>query len=224
MDAVNVAERKAQIVIVDDHPAVKEALAIRIRSQPDLEVCGEASDEAHALQVIRDTCPDVVVVDIALKSGNGIDLLRRAKDLDINAGFIVWSMFQEELYASKALQAGAMAYLTKEQGTGQIIDAIRHILGGRMYLSPWLTQKLVMQVVNAPGRFRGKFLMKALSKRELEVLRLIGMATRNQDIATQLHLSIKTVETYRERIKAKLALDDGTVLNRYAVQWLADNP
>jgi DNA-binding NarL/FixJ family response regulator len=209
---------RAKVVIVDDHPAVREALAIRISSQADLEICGEASDVLDALQVIANTNPDVVVVDIALKTGNGVDLIKRVKDRNSKARMIVWSMFQEELYAERALRAGAMGYLTKEQATSEIIDAIHHILEGRMYLSAEMTEKLLKQATGAASPNASP--IDSLSDRELEVFRLIGQGLRNQEIANQLHLSVKTVETYRDRIKDKMALKDSVELNRSALQWI----
>lgn len=214
---------KAKVVIVDDHPAVREALAIRISSQPDLEICGEAGDFAEALQVISATDPDVVVLDIALKNGSGIDLIKRLKERTHKVRMIVWSMFQEELYAERALRAGAMAYLTKEQATSQIIDAIRHIREGRMYLSADMTEKLLKQAVGRTIPTEASTTLDILSDRELEVFRLIGQGLKNQDIAGQLHLSVKTVETYRDRIKEKLSLKDSMELNRSALQWILDN-
>src|SRR5947209_2433865 len=121
---------KAKVLIVDDHPAVREALSIRIAMQPDLELCGEAADAAEALQVAAATDPDVAVLDIALKTGSGIDLIKRLKARNEKVRVIVWSMYGEELYAERALRAGALGYITKDQATGKIIDAIRQVLGG----------------------------------------------------------------------------------------------
>ena len=213
----------ARVLIVDDHPAVREALTIRIEAQPDLEVCGEAADANEAVRLAAATDPDVAVIDIALKAGNGIDLIKRLKARNDKFRAIVWSMYSEELYAERALRAGAMGYINKEQATGKIIDAIRQVLGGKMYLSAAMTEKLLKRVVTPAGQQPGRSLLGALSDRELDVFRLIGQGLKTQEIAEQLHLSIKTVETYRDRIREKLDLKDGAELARSAVQWTLEN-
>jgi DNA-binding NarL/FixJ family response regulator len=214
------AKPAAKVLIVDDHPAVREALTIRIAAQPDLEVCGEAADANEALRVAAATNPDVAVIDIALKTGNGIDLIKRLKARNDQFRAIVWSMYSEDLYAERALRAGAMGYINKEQATGKIIEAIRQVLDGKMYLSPAMTEKLLKRAV---GQDRGRSAIESLSDRELDVFRLIGQGRKTQEIAAQLHLSIKTVETYRDRIREKLDLSDGTELARCAVQWVLEN-
>jgi DNA-binding NarL/FixJ family response regulator len=210
----------ARVLIVDDHPAVREALAIRIAEQPDLKVCGEAADANEALRVAADTDPDVAVIDIGLKGTDGIDLIKRLHARKDGPRTIVWSMYSEDLYAERALRAGAMGYITKAQATGAIIDAIRQVLAGQMYLSPALTAKLLKRVASPAGQDAGRAPIDALSDRELEVFRLIGQGLRTQEVAHELHLSVKTIETYRDRIREKLGLRDGTELVRYAVQWM----
>ena len=212
----------ARILIVDDHPAVREALTIRIAAQPDLEVCGEAADANEALRIAAATDPDVAVIDIALKPGNGIDLIKRLKARDDKFRAIVWSMFSEDFYAERALRAGAMGYINKGQATGKIIEAIRHVLAGNVYLSAAMTEKLLKRVVGPAGRDPGRSPVAALSDRELDVFRMIGQGLKTQEIAAQLHLSVKTVETYRDRIREKLDLKDGTELTRRAVQWVLE--
>jgi DNA-binding NarL/FixJ family response regulator len=213
----------ARVLIVDDHPAVREALALRIAAQPDLEVCGEAADANEALRLVADTDPDVGVIDIALKTGNGIDLIRRLKARGDKFRAIVWSMYSEDLYAERALRAGAMGYINKEQATGQIIEAIRQVLDGKVYLSPAMTEKLLKRVVGQASPDAGHSPIDALSDRELDVFRLIGQGRKTQEIADQLHLSVKTVETYRDRIRQKLGLSDGAELARSALQWTLKN-
>ncbi|HUY87514.1 MAG TPA: response regulator transcription factor [Pirellulales bacterium] len=215
-------KRAARVLIVDDHPAVREALAIRIAAQPDLEVCGEAADAQEALRLAADADPDVAVVNIALKSGNGLDLIRRLKARNAAFRAIVWSMYSEQLYAERALRAGAMGYITKEQATGQIIEAIRQVLDGKIYLGPAMTEKLLKRAVGQAGPELARSPVAALSNRELEVLRLIGNGVKTAEIAKQLNLSVKTVETYRIRIRQKLDLSDGTDLARYAAQWVLE--
>jgi DNA-binding NarL/FixJ family response regulator len=213
----------ARILIVDDHPAVREALAIRIRSEPDLEVCGEADDLDEALRVAAAVKPDLAVIDIALKTGSGIDLIKRLKARNAKILTIVWSMYGEELYAERALRAGAVGYLTKEKGTGQIIDAIRHVLDGNLYLSEGMSTKLLKRTVGQRLEDSGRSAMDTLSDRELEVFRLIGQGLKTQEIALQVHLSVNTIETYRDRIRVKLNLGDGLELTRRAWQWVLEN-
>jgi DNA-binding NarL/FixJ family response regulator len=213
----------AKVLIVDDHPAVREALTLRVSAQPDLEVCGEAVDTAEALQLAAATDPDVAVIDIALRTGDGIDLIKRLKARKAKVRAIVWSMYNEELYAERALRAGAMGYINKAEATSKIIDAIRQVLDGHVYLSAAMTEKLLKRAVSRAESDALGSPIDALSDRELEVFRLIGQGLKTQEIATQLHLSIKTVETYRDRIWQKLVVSDGTKLARYALQWMLEH-
>ena len=209
----------ARILIVDDHPAVREALTIRITAQPGLKVCGEAADLYEALEITAATDPDVAIVDIALQTSSGLDLIKRLKAHNYKVRTIVWSMYSEELYAERALRAGAVGYLTKAKGTGQIIDAIRDVLAGNVYLSAGMASKLLKRTVGHSLEDPVRSSIATLSDRELEVFRLIGQGLKTQKIADQIHLSINTVETYRDRIRAKLSLSDGLELARCAMQW-----
>jgi DNA-binding NarL/FixJ family response regulator len=213
----------AKVLIVDDHPAIREALALRISAQPDLTVCGEAADVAEALRLAEATAPDVAVLDISLRTGNGLDLLKRLLARDGQLRAVVWSMYGEDLYAERALRAGAMAYVNKGQATAVILEAIRAVLAGKVYLSPAMTERLLKRSV---GRDAGEPCgspLESLSDRELDVFRLIGQGRKTQEIAEQLHLSVKTVETYRDRIRQKLGLEDGAELTRRALQWMLEN-
>ena len=212
-----------KVLIVDDHPAVREALSARIASQPDLEVCGEAEGVTEALRLVSEKKPDVIIVDISLSDGDGIDLIKRIKARDETARMLVWSMHSEALYAERALSAGALGYLTKEQASDRIIEAIRQVLAGKMFLSPAMSERLLRRSV---GRGVPKITdspVEALSDRELEVFRLIGQGTKPQEIADRLHLSVKTVETHRDRIRRKLDLRDANELVCYAVKWVLEN-
>ncbi|MBX6313123.1 MAG: response regulator transcription factor [Isosphaeraceae bacterium] len=212
----------ARVLIVDDHPAVREALAIRIAAQPDLEVCGEAADEVEALRLAVETDPDVDDGDVGLKGGDGIDLIKRLRARNDRFRAIIWSMYGEDLYAERALRAGAVGYLNKEHATSEIVAAIRQALDGKVYLSPAMSEKLLRRVVGSAGPDYGRAPVETLSDRELEVLRRIGNGVRTAEIAVQLHLSVKTVETYRDRIRQKLGLTDGADLARYAAQWVLE--
>jgi DNA-binding NarL/FixJ family response regulator len=191
---------RAKVLIVDDHPAVREALMIRISQVPGLEVCGQAEDVGDALRLIDETKPDVAIVDIALKTGDGIDLIKRIKARNDDVRMLVWSMYGEDLYAERALRAGANGYITKEHATDRIVDAIREVLAGKVYLSPAMSEKLLQRTVGA-GRKRAQPTIDMLSDRELEVFRLIGRGVKTAEIAAQLHLSVRTVWTYRDRIR-----------------------
>jgi DNA-binding NarL/FixJ family response regulator len=217
------AKERSRVLIVDDHPAVREALALRIGRQPDLEVCGEADDPGEALRAVADARPDVAVVDISLKTGNGIDLIKRLRDRDGRLRVLVWSMHSEALYAERALRNGALGYITKDQATDRIVEAIRRVLAGKVWLSEAMADRVLQRAVGEGQQEVTRSRVDALADRELEVLRLIGQGVKTAEIAGRLHLSVKTVETYRDRIRRKLGLDDGTKLAHYATRWVLEN-
>lgn len=221
---VQLPNPRARVLIVDDHPAIREALAIRIAGEADLEVCGEAAGVAEALQLAADTHPDVAIIDLSLKSGSGLDLIKRLRDKHDDLQMLVWSMHSEDLYAERALRAGARGYINKEHATGRIIEAIRQVLNGKVYLSPAMTEKLLERQVGSSKRDSGLAPISTLSDRELDVFRLIGQGVKTAEIASRLHLSVKTVETYRDRIRQKLNLKDGSALTHRATQWILENP
>jgi DNA-binding NarL/FixJ family response regulator len=214
--------KRARVLIVDDHPAVREALAMRIDGQPDLEVCGEAADMSDALRLLADTEPDVAVVDISLKTGNGLDLIKRIRDRNSHVRMLVWSMHSEALYAARALRAGALGYVNKDQATDKIVEAIQRVREGKVYLSETMAERLLQRTVGGHEEAPPSP-VDALADRELEVFRLIGLGTKTAEIAERLHLSVKTIETYRDRIRQKLDLSDGTKLAHYATQWVLEN-
>jgi DNA-binding NarL/FixJ family response regulator len=217
------AARRSRVLIIDDHPAVREALAIRIARQPDLEVCGEAADMSEALRMVEELKPDVAVVDITLKTGNGLDLIKRIKDRDEAVRMLVWSMHSESLYAERALRAGALGYINKDQATEQIVEAIRRVLAGQIWLSASMSQRMLRRAVGTGPESLPRSPLDALADRELEVFRLIGEGVKTAEIAERLYLSVKTVETYRDRIRQKLDLADGTKLAHFATQWVLEN-
>jgi DNA-binding NarL/FixJ family response regulator len=213
-------KERARVLIVDDHPAVREALAIRIGRQPDLQVCGEAADVSTALRLIGEARPSVVVVDISLKSGDGLDLIKRVKDRNKEVRILVCSMHSESLYAERALRAGALGYINKDQATDRIVDAIRRVREGKIYLSDEMAERVMRRAVGGSNDKLARSPVDALADRELAVFRLVGAGVKTADIAKQMHLSVKTVETYRDRIRQKLGLTDGTKLAHYATQWV----
>ncbi len=217
------ASKRAKVLIVDDHPAVREALTTRIGRQSDLEVCGEAADVSEALQVVVAAQPDVAVVDISLKSGCGLDLIKRINDYNKAIRMLVWSTHSESLYAERALRAGALGYINKDQATDKIVEGIRRVLEGKVYLSDVMTQSMLQRSFGPRREEVAPPPLVALADRELQVFRLVGQGVRTAEIARRLHLSIKTIETYRDRIRMKLHLSDGTALVHYATKWMLEN-
>jgi DNA-binding NarL/FixJ family response regulator len=222
-DAIIVPEetsppKPVRILIVDDHPAVREGLAQRIATHPDLTVCGEAADVAEALGLIVSLQPDVAIIDIALREGNGIDLVKRIRARACPVRMLVLSMYDDTLFGRRALRAGAMGYINKAEATDKIIDAIRRVLEDKVYLSePMVAQMLTRTVGNKEKGPQSA--VELLSDRELEVFKLIGQGRGTQEIADAMHLSGKTVETYRSRIKEKLELNSAVELVQRAVLW-----
>lgn len=212
----------AKIVIVDDHPSTREGLITRIDLESDLEVCGEAADVDDALELIKTERPDVAVIDVSLKTGNGIELIRLVKSQYPRIRMLVWSMYEESLYAERALRAGAMGYINKEKVTGVIIDAIRNVLKGDIFLSHEMSSKMVNRMV-VGKEAAGKSPVDALSDQELETFVLIGRGMKTSEIAERMKLSPKTIATYRARIKEKLDLNDMAALTREAAHWVLEN-
>ncbi len=212
-----------RVLIVDDHPAVREALGLRIGRQPDMTVCGEADDVSEALRLVAAAAPDVAVVDISLKTGNGIELIKSIRSRGLGVRTVVWSMHPESLYAERALRAGALGYVSKDLATDAIVDAIRRVHRGEVWLSGGMTQRLLQQSLGGGRAADAQSPIDTLADRELEVFRLIGQGVRTVEIAARLHLSVKTVETYRDRIRQKLALPDGTKLAHFATHWVLGN-
>src|SRR5260370_14846795 len=164
----------ARIFVVDDHPIVRQGLAAQIANDPGLEVCGDAEDVAEAMTRIAASRPDVVIVDISLKTGNGIDLVKRLKAHDKAVRVLVWSMYPENMYAERALRAGALGYIHKGKAAGKIIEAIRAVLAGKVYLSDEMSVKIVSRVFGDDGNQFGRSPLEALTDRELEAFELLG--------------------------------------------------
>ena len=211
-----------KVLIVDDHPAVREGLTVRIAAQTDLEVFGEAAATDQAMQLLEAARPDVVVVDIQLETGNGLDLVQRIKARDESIGILVWSMYPDSIYAQRALNAGALGYINKRHATSRIVEAIRRVRDGKIFLCEETAEKLLSSTFNRGKRLKASGL-ESLSDRELEVFRLIGEGLSTAKVASQLHRSVHTVESHREKIKQKLNLKTASELNRAAVQWMLEN-
>jgi DNA-binding NarL/FixJ family response regulator len=205
---------------VDDHAILRRGLVELINGEPKLEVCGEASSLGEAYSEIGKCRPDLVIVDISLEGNDGVELIkelvRRWPDLPV----LAYSMHDEELYAERVLRAGGKGYVMKREPLEQLLEAIEQVLKGKVHLSDRMSDRLLGRMVNAGSQTAGlEAPIEKLSDRELEVFQLIGKGRSTNDIAEQLCLSVKTIETYREHLKQKLNLRTGNELVRYAVEW-----
>jgi DNA-binding NarL/FixJ family response regulator len=210
-----------KILIVDDHPSVREGLALRISLDDDLEVCGEAGSEEQAIALVKQMKPDLVLVDISLKSGHGLELIKRIRSIDPAIKMLVISGFQESLYAERACRAGALGYLNKQESSEKMIKAIRTVLAGERFLSPEISRRLISQALGSSDCTKTP--IEQLTDRELEIFRMIGEGLSTSLIASRLFLSTHTIDTHRENIKRKLAINSAAELSRAAVQWLLEN-
>jgi len=208
-----------RILIVDDHPLVRTGFAQLIGDCPDLEVCGEAADMAEALRQIDSAHPDLAIIDLSLAGGSGLDLIEHIKSRDNNILMLVASMHDETLYAERVLAAGARGFINKQEAQDSIIRAIRQVLSGKVYLSQKMTDRLLSGMVDANNETRD---IDSLSNRELQVFELIGEGVSTSQIADQLNLSIKTIETHQAHIKKKLGLGSAHELNQRAIRWVMD--
>jgi len=210
--------QKAKVLLVDDHPLVREWLANLINQQSDLEVCGEADSAPKALQLIGVVKPEVAVVDISMEGGSGIELIKNIKASHPDVRIIVLSMHDEALYAERALRAGARAYIMKKEATKRVLEAIRCVLGGKLYLSDKMAMLMAEKFVDGRIKPAGSVVEK-LSDRELEVFQLLGRGYSTRQIADELHVSFKTVQSFCARIKEKLNFVNAAELLREAVRW-----
>ncbi|MBI1246225.1 response regulator [bacterium] len=211
-----------RILIVDDHPIVREGLAARIEFQPDLEVCGEASNIEDALALYRSLSPDLTLIDIQLEDGNGMELIKEIHARNASAKILVVSAFDESLYAERALRAGALGYVNKRELRDSVIDAIRTVLKGERYLSCTMMQHMLRQAMS-PKNPSKEDPISRLSDRELEVFQLIGHGITTAAIASQLNLSVHTIETHREKLRQKLGVKNSIELMKVAFQWVLEN-
>ena len=210
---------KKKIYLVDDHPLVREWLTNLLQQEPDLMVCGEAESAAEALNGIQQTRPEVAIVDLSLKGGSGLELIKNLRAMVPETAVIVLSMHEEELYAERALRAGARGYLMKRETTRKIIAAIRLVLSGKLAVSERLTEMLALKFVEG-GDQQATSPVAQLSDRELEVFELLGKGVETRQVAEKLNVSMKTVQVYCARIKEKLHLTNATELLREAVRWV----
>jgi DNA-binding NarL/FixJ family response regulator len=209
--------RKKTVFVVDDHPLLRQGLALMINREPDLTVCGEAEEAQAAMKAIAAKQPDIMIADISLNGPDGLDLLKSLRMLYPDLPVLILSMHDESIYAERALRARANGYIMKQEATEKVLIAVRRILSGEIYLSDRMANKLLHQYISGTAAdMRSR--LSTLSDRELEVFRLIGEACSTRQIAEKLHLSIKTVETYQAHIKDKLFIRSGRELVQHAIQ------
>ena len=209
---------RARVMVIDDHPLIRRGLIDLITRQTDMEVVGEAEGLADAFRVFDEARPNFVIVDITLKDGNGLEFIKDIKSRQPETMMLVSSMQDETLYAERCLRAGARGYINKDEAAEKVIDAIRHVISGKVFLSPELMDQVLYRMVGGSDE-RPQLPMDSLTDRELEVFELIGTGLTTRQIADRLELSHKTIETYKENIKQKLNLKNAAELNRHAVQW-----
>ncbi len=210
---------RQQILIVDDHPIVREGLAQQINREPDLEVCAEASTVSQALAAVEQHPPDLVLVDLNLPGRGGLELIRDLHAVAPKLPTLVLSMHDESVFAERVLRAGGRGYVSKEVGGDKLLEAVRRVLGGQIYVSDRVSTRLLGSLSGqSPARTVSP--VEQLTDRELEVFTLIGQACETKAIARRLNMSSKTVEAHRAAIKRKLRLKTGPELTRHAVLWV----
>jgi DNA-binding NarL/FixJ family response regulator len=210
--------QKSKILLVDDHPLVREWLANLINQQEDLQICGEAANAAAALELIGASKPAIVIVDISLEGGSGIELIKNIKAVHSGVMVIVLSMHDETLYAERALRAGARGYIMKREATKKVLQGIRSVLEGKLFVSDRMNAMMAERFVERKPHVTGSPI-EELSDRELEVFQLMGRGLNTRQIAEELHISFKTVQAFHARIKDKLNLANATELLREAIRW-----
>ncbi len=212
-------DSRKRVLLVDDHAVVRYGIAQLINAQRDLVVCGEEEDAANALSAIGKLKPDIVIADISLKESSGLDLMRNIKAQYSGLPVLVVSAHDESVYAEIAFRAGALGYLMKAEALEKVLTAIHRVLSRNIYVSDALASRMLQRQVHGHTDFQ-QSAIKGLSDRELEVFQLIGKWKKTKEIAHELHLSIKTIEYYREQIKQKLELKNAVELTQYATAWV----
>jgi len=219
-----VKDNRKRVLLVDDHAVVRFGIAQLVNQQSDLVVCGEEEDAANALSAIDRLKPDLVIADISLKDSSGLELMRNIRAQYSGLPVLVVSAHDESIYAEIAFRAGALGYLMKSDALERVLTAIRRVLSGNVYVSDTLAARLLQQQVRGAKNIQ-EAPVEGLSDRELEVFQLIGQWKKTKEIARALHLSIKTIEYYREQIKQKLDVKGASELTQYATAWVQrENP
>lgn len=208
-----------RVFVVDDHPAIREALAETMKRREDLRMVGEASTASEALAVIKQSNPDVAIVDISLQEGHGLDLIGQIRLRFPSVRIVIFSMYEETVYAERAIRAGALAYVMKTESTQQVIKAVRQAVRGQLYLSRRMSSRILTRIVRGKVRPDLSFAVDDLTDRELVVFQMLGEGLGVNEIARHLRISRKTVEAYRRRAKEKLRLESVGALLQYAIHW-----
>jgi DNA-binding NarL/FixJ family response regulator len=211
---------KRRVLLVDDHPIVRQGLRRMLEAEPDLTVCAEADSEAAAREAIRAQKPDIVIVDLSLDRGDGIELVREMHAEDPQMRMLVLSMHDEAIYAERLLAAGAMGYIMKQAASDQLLTAVRKVLDGRMYVSETVQRTLDARAGESRGADPTDPVSR-LSNREVQILNMVGRGMSSRDIATEFGLSVKTIESHRQTIKHKLGLATNSQLLQYAMKWFS---
>lgn len=214
-------KHRRRILIVDDHPIIRRGLAEVLASEPDMEVCGGTDNVAEAIRQLEASRPDLVVVDMTLKDSHGIELITEMSNRFRGIKAVVWSTFDEKIFAERAIRAGAMGYINKKEPIERLVQAIREVLSGNFSFSASLTNRLLLRASGSKPLEQDP--VRRLSNREVEVFEMIGQGMTTRVIARKLGLSPKTVEAHRENVKAKLELKNSGELNRHAVLWVLEN-
>ncbi|MEY4485270.1 MAG: hypothetical protein RL693_2722 [Verrucomicrobiota bacterium] len=208
-----------RLLLIDDHPIMRHGLAQLIRAESDLEVCAEAGTAAEGLKLVAKKKPDLVIVDLTLPDKHGLEFIKDMQTLHPQTLMLVLSMHDESLYAERVLRAGARGYVMKEMAADSLIQAVRRVLAGGIYLSEKMSSNM-LEMVAGNRKQTSQSSLEKLTDRELEVLQLIGQGRGTRQIAEQLHVSVRTIDAHRAHIKEKLQLPDGNALVRYAVRWM----
>jgi DNA-binding NarL/FixJ family response regulator len=210
--------RKAQVLVVDDHPIVREGLIGLINRQRDMACCADAGDFAAAQEATAKLKPDIAILDLRLGASDGLDLIKTLRTLHPDMRILVLSQLEQTMYAERALRAGAHGFVMKEQASDELLGAIRTVLAGELYVARGVALNILRSVAER-GEQQANPGIQGLTNRELHVLQLVGAGLTSKQIAGELHLSTRTVETYREKIKHKLGLPNGNALTRFAATW-----
>jgi DNA-binding NarL/FixJ family response regulator len=208
--------KKWKVFLVDDHSVLRQGMRRLLELEKDFEVCGEAESSFEALKGLPASKPDIALVDLGLKEMGGLDLIKTLKERLPKLPILVMSMFEESLYAERAIRAGAKGYIMKHEPADKVIAALRHVVTGHTYLSEAMSERMLDLLSGATITVSP---VDVLSDRELEVFRILGRGLKPSEVAGELNLSVKTVETYRDQIKIKLKLANASELSQYAIAW-----
>jgi DNA-binding NarL/FixJ family response regulator len=209
-----------KVLIVDDHPIVRQGIDLLLRDEEELTVCAEAESVNEALEAIEENQPDIAIVDLSLKESNGLELIKDIRVRYPELMVLVLSMRDEGFYAERVLRAGARGYITKEEGPGKVVEALHKIMAGQIHVSEAMASKVMSKIVDGGGDSEDQSLVSSLTDRELEIFTLIGNGLPTREIGKRLHISAKTVDSHREHIKEKLQLSNATDLLKHAIQWV----